>query len=321
MRQEKLNFSIILRIGMSLLPILFGMTLPAMVWCSFNIAMTFIVFGPISSFVSSLCAICISMFFFSSYGAGAQFHGLMLALEAILCAAACIHTIVHRKEFFSGVVLAAVGFLIPGFASLSHDAGKAGLSIAEYLVGEPMAIIKEQFAVINSQSGNMIEPELFSSLIDIIYDVTMKTVPSMLIIEALFVGYVIMWCVCSKIRVLPIKVDHSFSKIKAPRLMICVLLLMLAVLFAGVPQEAEYIILNIAVVLFYICSFAGLSLAEFWLRKVVKNSFVRIMLHLLVIMSFSVVLPMVYALAAVIDAFADFRKVGKRWKTDETEER
>ena len=89
MREEKIGFGIFIRVGVSLLPILFGFTLPAMIWCSFHIAMSYIAFGPLTSLVSSLCAICISMFFHGLFGADLQIEGLFMALQSIFCAAAC----------------------------------------------------------------------------------------------------------------------------------------------------------------------------------------------------------------------------------------
>ena len=54
MRKERLNFGVVLRTIVSLLPMIFGIPTLAIITCSYNIAMSFMVFGPQTAFAASL---------------------------------------------------------------------------------------------------------------------------------------------------------------------------------------------------------------------------------------------------------------------------
>lgn len=319
MREEKLGFGIILRIGVSLLPLLFGYSLPAVIWCSFNIAMSFIICGPLTSVVSSLCAICISMFFCSFFGEGAKLEGLFIALQAIFCAAACVYTVAGRKKFFHGVWIASIGYLIPSFLSVKNAATAAGMSVAQYLTDLPFQMTKtEIMSSMNDPSLQMYTNEA-AVVLDLIHTGLMMLVPSILIISSVIVGYMIMWCVSARLRALPIRVEHSFSEIKIPRLMILVALISLAMSFAPLGGVSA-VALNVFSVLISFLFFAGISFFEFFMRKKIKSGFIRVIIHVAIFFSLSAIAGAIYVLIAIIDAFCDFRKIKKRGQVCETEE-
>lgn len=311
MKEEKLNFGIILRIGLSLLPILFGMPFPAMLWCSFNIAMSFIVYGPLTSLVSSLCAVCISMFFSGLFGEGAKLYGLYLALEAVLCAGACVYTVAKRKEFYSGVWLAAAGYLIPNVISLKTQAEGEGLNIAHFMTDEPVQIVRMQVEQISKTASLNMETEVIGKIIDIMHSAFIAIVPSMLVISGIIVGYIIMWCVCARLRSMPGSIQHSFSMIKIPRSMIILMLAALVVAFAGSDSTVGTVALNIFVTISYLCCFGGLSLADYFLRKPVKATPFRLLIYFGAFMSMSSILIIVFFFSGIVDSFFDFRKIRK----------
>lgn len=311
MKEEKLNFGIILRIGLSLLPILFGMPFAAMLWCSFNIAMSFIVYGPMTSLVSSLCSVCISMFFFGIYGEGAKVYGLYLAIEAILCAGACVYTVAKRRDFYSGVWLAAAGYLVPGVISIKSQAAKEGLNIAHFLTDEPIQLVRMQFEQINQQAGLNLETEFIGQVMEMMHSAAIAIVPSLLVISSVVVGYIIMWCVCARLRNMPGSVQHSFSKIKIPRTMIILMAVALTVYFININSAVSAVMLNIFVIMMYLCCFAGLSLVDYFLRKPVKVVPFRVLIYFGTFMFMSTFLIMIFVLSGIVDSFFDFRKIKK----------
>ncbi len=330
MKQEKLGFGIILRIGMSLIPILFGMSTPAMIWCSFNIAMSFIVFGPLTSVVSSLCAICISMFFYGIYGAGAKLEGLFLAIQSILCAWACIYAIVRKKDFFTGVWLSAIGFLFPSLMSLRNAANNAGVSIAQLLTDIPIASFKEQYSLLIEEGSLQIDASQLETVFDFLREIIAAMTPSLIIIASVIIGYIVMWCINARLRnAAGLAFDHSFSNIRIPFTMLIITVVVFLISFFVQNENVRYLTLNIFSILFSLFFFAGLSLVEFFLRKAVKGKILRVAIHIGIIMLFASIITVggyinivtIYAFIAALDTFFNFRKFGEREEQYETEER
>lgn len=326
MRQERLNIGLFFRIGISLLPIIFGMPTVAMVFCAYNIAISFILCGPLTSVVSALSSVCISMFFFGIYGEGAKVQGLFVSLEAVLCAAACVYALIFRRNFFLGVWLAAAGFLVPSFASLRCEAAKMGLSVARYLTDMPVAIMKEQFNMFISQNKIQIDAGLFEKLIDTVHNLTIAIIPSMLVITSIIIGYVIMWLVSLHERRFRGGISKSFSHIRMTKSMLVFIAAAILVCVFNIHKSATYVAMNIFLIMAGIGFFAGLSIVDFYLRRIVKSSVLRVILHLAIIMSSSMFAAfsqylnifIVYALVGAVDVFADFRKL--RIKDEKKEE-
>ncbi len=311
-REEKINFGIILRIGLSLLPILFGMTLPAMILCAFNIAMSFVVFGPKTSIVSSMCAICISMFFCSGYGNGAEVEGLFLALESILCAYACIYTIVKKKDFYSGVWLASAGYLIPSMISLKNSADNMGMSIAQYLVDIPTQMLKLQFEQLSGEAGAALDISVAEKIIDTSLSVTVMVIPSILIVVSIVVGYTVMWSVISRLRMLPIKHEHSFSTIRIQRIMVIIMLGAFVLFVLNMKSDLAYVFVNVFAILASLCLFAGISFVDYYLRIPVKNVIVRLIFYAVALLFAGTFVIPALCILAIVDSFADFRKIGRK---------
>lgn len=319
MREEKIRFDIIWKILLSLLPILLGMPTLAAVLLAYHIAMSFLFLGPLTSLVASLSGVCISMLFCGAFGEGAKAQGLFLGIEAVACAAACVYTVIKKKGFYSGVWTASLAYLCVSFAQLSSLAFSAGMSVAEYLTSAPIELFRMQISLVGESEALSYNLE---NLIAVLEKVMQMVVPSVLVISSVLVGYAVMWLITVNLRKIPGGIAHSFATIKLPRTAV-LLFLPLIVLFCLFPKgDAAYVFVNVLLVLTAGAFFAGLSLVDFYLRKVVKNTFLRILIHIFVIMCggmLSGISPFVntftlYAVIAAADSFADFRKIGKKHK-------
>lgn len=327
MRQEKVSFHIIWKILVALLPILFGMPTVAMVICAYNIAMTILCIGPVTAIVASLSAICISMFFCGTYGETAKLQGLFIGLEAALCGIMCAYAIIKKKGFYNGVWLAGGAFLILSFTEIYNNALKAGMSVAQFLTQMPMDIFKMQIASMG-EGGVNIPTETIDALIDTIGHIAVMIVPSILVISSLAVGYGVMWLVTAQMRRLPVGITHSFAKVKLPKTAVIITALSFALFIINPQGNFSYVFLNALMILAAVSFFAGISFVDFYLRRALKSTPLRVVIHILVILFsavFSGISPyvnlfVVYILLASVDAFANFRKIRKEEEGGEPNE-
>lgn len=322
MREEKLNFGIIIRVFVSLLPILFGMPTLAIILCSYNLAMSFMMFGPLTAFVSSLCSICISMFLGGSFGPTAELSGFVWSIQAILCSAGCLYGFIRKRKFALGLSYATMGMLMPEFLYLQYSAHKEGITIAQALVPsveEVKALAGELFA--NTQPG--INPSIVDSILTVTHTVTTMLIPSMLIISSMVLAYIVLWAISVQVRKLPLGIIHSFSHIKVSRLTVLFLTMSVVLVAVGLTVNNELLLtvaLNMLVVLSTMCFFAGVSLVDFFARKFIPLTFIRVILHGIVALNAF----LIYIIIAFVDSFANFRKLPvmykKRGEVHETEE-
>jgi len=312
MRENKLNLGLIIRIFVSLLPILFGMPTVATILCAYNIAMTFIAFGPLPTVVSSLSAVAAAMLLASSYGVEGELSGLVLGLQAVLCALGCIVGLFMRKDFYYGLALATSGMLIPQLVYANFTAHVNGMSLADMLVPPKEEITKmiSQFIEFPQymQEASPFTPEHISELIR---NTTVMIIPSALIVSSMVLAYIVMWSVAAPLRRMPNHQKiHSFSHIKLPRICTVITLLLIVVLlygFGGKNAVVSTVALNMLIILSTMALFAGIALADFFLRKAIPIKFLRIIIHIIIAFNF---FP-IYILAAFVDSFANFRKLPK----------
>lgn len=324
MREEKIRFSIIWKIIMSLLPILFGMPTLAMVLCSYNIVMSFLFMGPLTMVVASLSGVGLSMFFCSSFGEGALLSGLFLGLEAVLCAIACIYTVVQKKGFYPGVFSSSLMFLLVSFTELMKQSQTAGMSAAEYLTSVPIELSRMQLASF-SESGVNIPAETIEKLLSQLRELTVMIVPSVLVISSLAVGYAIMWLVVSNLRRIPGGMKHSFSEIRLPKITALIIVLAFILFVMNPKGSLSYVFLNVLIILLALYVFSGISILDFYMRRFIKNTFLRIIIHVFLIVSTAVFMGVspylnlfvVYVLLALIDSFVKLRRPLKREKGGE----
>lgn len=309
MKEEKLNLGIILRIGLSLSPILFNLPFPAMLWCSFNIAMSYVACGPLTSVVSSLCAVCISMFYCGLFGDGAMIYGLFIALEAIFCAGACIYTVAKRKDFYTGLWLGAVGHLVPSVLSLKFQASEAGMNIVKYLTDGSVESIRTQLEQIISDSGMQIDAEIIGTLMETLHSVTSAVVPSILIMSSVIVSYIVMWGAFARLRRIPGCVEHSFSLMKIPRTMVFFSIIALIVYVLNIDSSVSYVALNVFVVMMFLFCFAGLSMVDYYIRKGIRVMPLRMLIYFGAFMFLSYIGVFGLIGAGITDSFFDFRKI------------
>ena len=315
MRKNIINFGVIIRVCISLLPILFGMPTIATVFCAYNLAMSFIAFGPVTALISALSAVCISMLFGSAYGPMTELSGLVWGIQAILCAAGCVYSIPHDKRFFQGMCISTMGVLVPQFLHLQYVANKAGLTVAEAIVpdiNDVKAIMSSTFSQlsggIDEEAQAIIDSGMIDEIVGIVHDTTTLLIPSVIIIVSMITAYAAMWLVSSQIRKMPFGFVHSFSQLKVSMTTSVIALIMIPVSIVSVKAGADILTtaaLNMLAVLLSMCCFAGVSLADFYGRRFIKPTFVRVVLHIIILFN---VFPL-YIIAAIIDSFVNFRKL------------
>lgn len=315
MREDKLNFGILIRVFVSLLPILLGMPSVATIICAYTIAMTFITAGPMATFVSSLTAVAAAMFLSSSFGAAGELLGLSLGLQAVLCAMGCITGLFKKRDFFKGFALSTFGILLPQIVYSTHTAHTEGMSLAQMIVPsaeEFKALMSSTFGTlpqnateILAQSGITVE-----SVAVVMRNFTIMIIPSVFIISSMLVAYIVMWSVSAPIRKYPNERIHSFSKIKLSRMCaVLIVLLTVALIYTAgrVNVIVNSVVINMLIILIALAFFSGISLLEFYLRKSIPFMFLRVIIHIIIASNF---FP-VYILAAFVDSFANFRKLIK----------
>lgn len=324
MRKERLNFGVIVRVLFSLIPILLGLPTVSVIFCAYNLAMSFIVFGPLTAFVSSLCAVCFSMLFGGALSPQTELSGLAWAVQAILCAAGCVYGIGYKKNFYSGLGLSSLGILVPQFIYTRHFAFSEGKSVAEILV-PPLESIKMMTGGMMEQlqEAQGVNQELIDEILETVHRITTLLIPSTLIVTSMVVAYIALWAVSAQLRKLPFGTVHSFSHIKVSHFTVVFAIAAFALNISGLfdlSSLLSMVILNVFVVLIVMCFFAGVSLADFYMRKFIPMTFVRVLIHAMITLNG---FP-IYIIAAFVDSFANFRKlqsdIKKGGETDETKE-
>lgn len=315
MREDKLSFGLIIRIFVSLLPILFGMPTVATIICAYNIAMTFIAVGPLATTVSSLCAVAAAMFLSSSFGVEGELAGLVLGLQAVFCACGCIIGIFKKKDFYYGLILGSAGMLIPQLIYANSAAHSRGMSLADMIVPkteEFREIVSQSFATLPQEMNELMTLSgiTVDSISQLMRSLTVMIIPSVLIISSMVTAYVVIWAVTAPLRKMHGERIHSFSKIKLSRICTVLSLALTAFLLYFMRGGNTVIItiaLNMLIVILAMAFFSGISLMDFYLRKVLPIKLLRAVVHVLIAMNF---FP-VYILTAFIDSFANFRKLPK----------
>lgn len=329
MREEKINFSIIIRIAMSLIPIFLGMPTIATIVCAYNIAMSLILIGPMTCLISSLCALFLSMLFCGFIAIGGEVQGLFISIEAILTGVVCAIMTVKRESFYKGVWLTAAAYLVPSYINVMQSAYKTGQSVADYLTLASFEQVKVSLAQTLSQL--QLSEEALIDILDTIREITIMIIPSVLVIVSIVIGYAIMWYVNYSLRKLPIKnkTEHSFSELRMPRISIIILILIFALFFVSSSEKMDYIFINMIVVLGGLCFFSGMSVVDFYMRKKIKNVFPRVLSHFLIYTVSGIItgiIPyvnifLIYIIVSAVDSFANFRRIGKNVQEGETDEK
>ena len=317
MRKERLNFGVVLRTIVSLLPMIFGVPTLAIITCSYNIAMSFMVFGPLTAFATSLCTVCFSMFIGAGVGVGGELMALVIGLQAVLSALGCIYGYLYKKKFSVGMYGVAAGILIPEYLYAQYQASSRGLSVVQAMVPsaeEMKNIVYQALSNLPETELGVLAPEI-NKVINLTHDFVSMLIPSVFIIISLVLAYVVMWAVSVQLRKLPVGMNHSFSRIKLPKTMTIVFLLVILILVLtgvseklAIPASAVAVLLNMMVVLQTIAMFSGISFIDYFLRKIVRFTAFRVIIYVGTMVVFPIV-SLAYTIAGCIDSFADFRKL------------
>ena len=317
MRKERLDFGVILRTIVSLLPMIFGVPTLAIITCSYNIAMSFMVFGPLTAFATSLCTICFSMFIGAGVGVGGELMALVIGLQAVLSALGCIYGYLYKKKFSVGMYGVAAGILIPEYLYAQYQASSRGLSVVQAMVPsaeEMKNIVYQALSNLPEAELGVLAPEI-NKVINLTHDFVSMLIPSVFIIISLVLAYVVMWAVSVQLRKLPVGMNHSFSRIKLPKTMKIVFLLVILILVLtgvsekfAIPASVTAVLLNMMLVLQTIAMFSGISFIDYFLRKIVRFTAFRVIIYVGTMVVFPIV-SLAYTIVGCIDSFADFRKL------------
>lgn len=280
MNEERINFGIVIRTALSLLPLLFGLSAPAMVLCAYNIAMSYIICGPMTAIAASLCTVCLSMVLCGTFGAAGQLAGLYIGIQALLCGAACAYSVKKRRSFYFGMRLAAAAYLLPSCTELYFSAKKAGLSIADFLTKQPVELMQSQLRALGAQVG--VSTDAVAQAVSIVSDFIVMIIPSVLIISSMVIGYTVMWCVCAPLRKTPMKIDHSFSKLRTPKTVAVLLAAALAAAALSGNDTVTYAAVNLAMIFSAVCFFGGMSIVDYYMRRVIGSTVLRVIIHFMI---------------------------------------
>lgn len=330
MRQEKIGFGVIIRMLVSLLPILFGMPMIAVLLCSYNLVMSYVVFGPVTGIVSALCAAAISMFMYGfSFGGGAELTGLFMALISILCAIGCMQCIRRKIDFFRGVWISSFCSLVPFYSWLHFVSAQSGMSVAAFFSTNTEEIIKMASSIAAEQLPRGMDASIipFDKIAEYAGAFAGILVPAVVIIFSVFIGYVTMWAVNAQLRRTGYPIRHKFSNIRIPLPMILMLFAGVFLCYINVSREITAMALNVCVVIGVFCLTAGISFVEYYLQKSNIKTFFRVLIHLFILNStlgMAAVSPLVNAYTgylglAIVDSLFNFRKIGKGREKEEND--
>ena len=306
-----------IRLFTALLPLALGWPLLAFCFCAYNLVMVTATRGGVyGGIVSAATALAGGLLCFAcGYGA---YYGIFFALQLVVAATFCSLTVITRKSFGAGLLAASVGYGLGNVLNLKHMANNAGLSIADYIYSHVEPIISQSVNTFFEQYPTLADGQLGidpQTAMNTFSTIMKAIIPASLITGAILAGYIVMWMVSRSLRDTPLDSGHSFANIRLSVPAVVFGAVMLALLF--VPGEMVSIVgLSGVLVFINLAFFSGLSLMEFLLRRKIKNTIPRVLIHIAFIaggLMISAFFPLVnifllYALMGIIDCFASIRK-------------
>ncbi len=316
MKESQYNFLIALRLMITLLPILLGMPMLAYCFCAYNLCVIVVSRGPVFGLITGLTASGCGALMCAAVGYGWA-YGVFFALQIILTEALVSVTVVARRGFASGLVMASVGYGVGDLLNMKYQASDAGLSIADNMTSSVDEYVSQTFSLYAQQlekSGSTVDfdPEKLS---DAVINAVKTCVPAVFVIGCIVAGYVVMWMVTKSLRGTPLANGHSFAGIRLPAVSTLFGAAMLGMAF--VPQQTAAMIgVNGFIVFIFLEFFGGLSLMEYFLRTKVQSPFVRVVIHVGIFLAFSMIsaifplanIFLLYALVGITDGFVSIRK-------------
>lgn len=326
MNNERKGMFVIVKILLSFIPLLLGMPTISLILCACNIAAAAIFFGSFSAVVASVSAVLFSMLGYGMLFPAGELQGLFVGIEAVACGISAAFVILNRKNFYEGVWLGSISYLAVNSLNMYQISSEEGVSIAQYLTNLPIELAREQFGALFKEAG--VSLDILENIIAVLEKYFVMIIPSVLVLSSVFIGYAVMWGSCALLRRTPFAYEHSFARMRMPRVSVVIMVLSLVLWIISMGTDVEYVLVNILVIFAGLAFFSGLSLAEFFLRRAVKNPFLRIVIHIAVYTAFSafmyispyVNIFVIYIVAASADAFFNFRKLTDKSRGDVNEE-
>ncbi len=189
-------------------------------------------------------------------------------------------------------------------SNMFEDASNEMLKIMKSNLGNALALY--------GMSGDEKTTKLVNDILETVAKFTNILVPATLIIFSCGAAFVIIMCV--KLRVYkngkasPV---ISFSEIYAPRSVLIIMLVSVIGLFS--EGQGMYFAMNIFFIVFAYVFVCGVSVADYYLRKRISASFLRLIIYILFGTAFSFVIPqliyMGFFITGVSDILFDYRHI------------
>ena len=232
-----------------------------------------------------------------------------------------------RFQFMQGVLLSAGAMVLSFVASVSSFNKQTGQNIINLVIKESFDQIKQTFQALPIQQlqkmlGNVTVEQAqayqrdLSNALGSYMEIYTLLIPAVMILSMLSISFGAFMLV--KVVLGLFKFDVSkfpmFSEFKASKSIIIALCVSLIGAFSFTIDTISAAFLNIAVVIIGVMVICGFSLLDFKIREKVDNSWVRLLIHLPIIILglFSPLLAYLCIFASIFDAFFDFRKLSKK---------
>ncbi len=309
MNKYKFVFNMVISVVFSLIPLWLGYDLIGVVLCATTISAYIAANGIVFGIASALLAALATMFV--AGGIKGAFYGLIVAISAL-----CTGLSIKNKRPFSHIMgMTLLGYLVPTMLYFSYLANDMGVKIIELLVDIPM---KESGVLLKSAFAQTY-PELDTAIVEGIIEKTVTTskmiLPSVLILSAIFVSYIMVWFTLLKFRKSELKNSHSFRNIKVSGAGVLVTIVTFVMLFAVKEESIKILVLNLLIIEAFFYFAGAISLIDFYFSKSRINTFFRVALYCIVLfflMTTGTVLPVspifLLPVTGFVDSVVDFRK-------------
>ncbi len=264
----------------------------------------------LSAVIASLLSLVYCILFNSSFDIATMFC-ICGVLPGILLGYA------YKKSLPTGylITIPACGFA-SGWVYLFFSYKSAG---GENMFEAAVSLVDKNFdnalAVIVQQYGDKLDPETVKQLSQTMsstLEVFLQMVPCMIILYSCFMALLLVWFTKKSAVLYGCKKPASFSEFYAPGSVSILIFVCLACVFL-VKNNYSYFFMNLLVLFLCYYMLCGLSLADYYFRKLLPSGGIRALIYAFVLFTGSLLLPQLLwtllMMAGMADVLFDFRKL------------
>ena len=198
MDNYNIKFSVLFKVAIAFVPMLFGMYTFSAVACAYVIAVSLLSNGPLTCAVSSMFTVILSVRICATAFENGKTAGFYIGLFSVLTGVICAITILKNARASVGTFAVAAGGVVPVYAYLLTASGVVGKSINNYLSGGVAKYLKtcmqlfsenynsETAAMYPGASGQLaLNSEYFGAIIKITEALVRLLSPSMILLSVL----------------------------------------------------------------------------------------------------------------------------------------